>query len=40
MGGAEVAIWGLRLGGNMLGDGLLQAILSWARFLRFVWLAV
>ena len=38
--GAGEAIWGLRLGGHMLGDGILRSIVRWTRFLRFVQRAV
>ena len=40
MAGAGEVIWGLRVGGHMLGDGVLKAIVSWTRFLRFVRCAV
>lgn len=37
--GAGKAIWDLRLGGHMLGEGVLKEIMSWMRFLRFVTLS-
>ena len=37
--GAGTAIWALRLGGHMLGEGVLMEIMSWMRFLRFVTLS-
>ena len=33
MAGAGEAIWALRLGGHMLGEGILKAIMSWTKVL-------